>query len=204
MFRCLFLLLLIALPSHAIERKAFPAEAPGSKGTVIVLADAGAVVDSGHWQRTLLRTLPRHGWRALSVAQYEGLSSLPEALQSEPEPHYWVVSGATAGEAVNAMATQQLPLPAGLVVLGPFRQTPAENDALPAQLAELGIAVLDMSGPGDHPLAQATTEARQQANRRTANPHYRAMEWALDWDQSADTLAQRIRGWLKQQKTSPQ
>lgn len=201
--RVLFLLILTALPgvSHAVQSKTFPAHTPGSRGTVMVLAPAGTPVDSGVWQRTLLRTLPHHGWQTLSVGDLANVDDL-KALQSNPTPHYWVASGQMAGALITNLAQSPQPMPAGLVLLGPYHPDPAENARLAEQLAGLGLPVLDLSGPADHPLARATVAERRQANRRTGNPHYQAIHWALDWDHGSDNLAQRVRGWLKQQRAS--
>ncbi|MBY6187142.1 alpha/beta hydrolase family protein [Marinobacter hydrocarbonoclasticus] len=199
MFRCLILSLLMlnCAAAQASDSLTFPAHTPGSKGTVVVVAPAGAPVDSGRWQRILLRTLPEHGWQTLSVSYSDGPEVLPGLIEGAPAPQFWVLSGARAGTVIAALAERQLPKPQGLVLLGPYLPDSEANAALPGQLAALGIPVLDLNGPGDHPMARATTTERHTANRRSGNPNYRAMTWSLDWDQSPDTLAQRIRGWIQ-------
>lgn len=196
--------MITALPlmTHATQPKVFPAHTPGSKGTVMVISAAGRPVDSGTWQRSVLRALPEHGWNTVSAALPTNLEALPSELEAQPKPHYWVVSGAQGGMMVQALSERTLPMPDGLVLLGPYHPDMEKNGQLAGQLAGLGVPVLDLSAPGDHPFAKATVAERAQANRRTGNPHYRAIDWALDWDQSAASLAQQIRGWLKQQKTA--
>lgn len=194
------LLCLTVFPTLAAEPVVFPAHTPGSKGTVVVFSPAGAALDSGRWQRTVLRTLPEYGWNTVSATLPAKAELLPPQLDAQPKPHYWLVSGAQGGEMVLALSEQALPMPEGLVLLGPYHSDMEQNALLATQLAGLGLPVLDLSSPVDHPLAKATIAERAQANRRTGNPHYRSIHWALDWDQSANTLAQQLWGWLKQQR----
>ncbi|MER2491922.1 DUF3530 family protein [Catenovulum sediminis] len=108
------------------------------------------------------------------------LSLVVNAMQEEvvgyPGLILVVAQGATAGWLVEAYQAQKLPLPDALVLIAPYLPDDRLNRALPAQIAQLSVPILDVWSARDNRWALATVPLRNKASKRHLTLHYRQRE----------------------------
>lgn len=125
---------------------------------------------------------------------------LTQALQHlEQQPGYRIVvaEGVVAAFLIQLYATEAIPAPDALVVVGPYLPQWHLNNALAAQLASFSFPVLDLQPANASAWSSSTAADRVKQARRLQHPAYRQrfLPHAVTSGQALQ-LHQYVYGWL--------
>ncbi|TVP13102.1 MULTISPECIES: DUF3530 family protein [Shewanella] len=123
-------------------------------------------------------------WQKLRKQQQsfiqQSLAQLDTLGAPFPGKRLLIAQDQCAALVIELLAAQELAKPDLLVVINPYLDDPYANLALPKQLAELDLAVLDIQSPDGHQASQATVKSRKSLAMSQPENQYRQRLLALD------------------------
>ncbi|MGG7092113.1 DUF3530 family protein [Shewanella indica] len=123
-------------------------------------------------------------WQKLRKQQQsfiqQSLAQLDTLGAPFPGKRLLIAQDQCAALVIELLAAQELAKPDLLVVINPYLDDPYANLALPKQLAELDLAVLDIQSPDGHQASQATVKSRKSLAISQPENQYRQRLLALD------------------------
>lgn len=127
--------------------------------------------DAEEWQKLRKQ---QQSFIQQSLAQLDALGA------PFPGKRLLIAQDQSAALVIELLAAQELAKPDLLVVINPYLDDPDANLALPKQLAELELAILDIQSPDGHQASQATVKSRKSLASSKPDNQYRQLLLALD------------------------
>ncbi len=146
--------------------------------------DLGVIVAYGGLVREPLLSIPRFGWINLHF------SLLPRWRGAAPVQHALIAGDPTTGASVFQLVPE---LDAG-PVFGSISHPVAPTATAGDLLSELSVAGADLLGEVVDAIAAGSMSAVEQTGEPTFAPKLTIDDARIDWTQSADAVANRIRG----------
>ncbi len=146
--------------------------------------DLGVIVAYGGLVREPLLSIPRLGWINLHF------SLLPRWRGAAPVQHALIAGDPTTGASVFQLVPE---LDAG-PIFGSISHPVAPTATAGDLLSELSVAGADLLGEVVDAIAAGSMSAVEQTGEPTFAPKLTIDDARIDWTQSADAVANRIRG----------